>query len=389
MTDGTDRNGSPHPDPAAGSGGYGYPGAPAPGGYGYPQAGQPNPYQQPADAQPQPQAWAAGLPTENSGFDRTAPQPDWQQAQFPPPVSDQPDWQALADENESRRGRRKTVLIAGVGVLVLALAAGGGWFALRGTGDGDDGKPAAAASGSPDPSAPASGGAKPPANDSPTVEGESNLLRDRNGRLHVALGPDAQVAKLENRSEVRFKGSANSYAQGAEPAVETSESFTVSARVFGTSERGSRVAVSQGDGISYAYELGFEESGGKKSWVFRVQTGDKGAASTAVQVLGDASGGTKKWTLLTGTYDVQKKQIALYVDDKPAGTAEVPAIWSGPGPVQLGRARHHGIWSGSFIGSMDHVRVWKNAALTAEQVAALKNNKLDKKIKPAHSWLIG
>ena len=87
--------------------------------------------------------------------------------------------------------------------------------------------------------------------------------------------------------------------------------------------------------------------------MFRVQTGDKGAASTAVQVLGDASGGAKKWTLLTGTYDAEKKQIALYVDDKAAGTAEVPAIWSGPGPVQLGRARHHGIWSGSFVGPLD------------------------------------
>ncbi|MFG2293588.1 LamG-like jellyroll fold domain-containing protein [Streptomyces sp. NPDC048603] len=388
MTDGTDRNGSPHPDPAAGSGGYGYPGGPTPGGYGYPQAGQPNPYQQPSDAQPQqpqPQAWAAGLPTEHAGFPQAAPQPDWQQPQFPLPATDQPDWQALADENESRRGRKKTLLIAGIGVLVLALGAGAGWFALKGGGSDED-KPEVVASGSPSPTG--SGTDKPPANDSPTLEGEPNLLRDRNGRLHIAMGPDAQVAKLENRSEVRFKGSANSYAQGAEPAVDTTKGFTVSARVFGTSERGSRMAVSQGDGVSYSFELGFEESGGKKSWVFRVQTGDKGAASTAVQVVGDASAGTKKWTMLTGTYDAEKKQIALYVDDKQAGTAEVPAIWSGPGPVQLGRARHHGIWSGSFIGSLDHVRVW-GSPLTAEQVAALKGNKLDKKTRPSHSWLVG
>ncbi|MER5932640.1 LamG domain-containing protein [Streptomyces sp. NPDC002054] len=387
MTDGTDRTSSPQPDPATGNGGYGYPAGQTPGGYGYPQAGQPNPYQQP---QPEPQAWAAGLPTEAAGFpQQAAPQPDWQQqpAAFPLQATDEPDWQALADRNESRRGKKKALVI-GAAVLAVVLAAGGGWFVWQGTtGDSPD-TPDVVASGSPGPSG--DPGDKPAGdNDSPTVDGEPNQLRDRNGRLHIALGSDAAVAKLDNRSEARFKGSANSYGQGAEPAVDVTKSFTVSARAFNVSERGSRMAISQGDGVSYSFELGFEESAGKKSWVFRVQTGDKGAASTAVQAVGDASKGVKEWALLTGTYDAEKKTIALYVDDKPAGTAAVPnGIWSGPGPVQLGRARHHGIWSGAWIGPLDHVRVW-NQALAPDQVAALKNNKLDRKIKPSHSWLIG
>ncbi|QES49474.1 hypothetical protein DEJ50_18320 [Streptomyces venezuelae] len=387
MTDGTDRTSSPQPDPATGNGGYGYPAGQTPGGYGYPQAGQPNPYQQP---QPEPQAWAAGLPAESAGFPPVAPQPDWQQQpppSFPLQSTDEPDWQALADRNESRRGKKKALII-GASVLAVVLAAGGGGWLLWQGAEEDTPTPPVAVSGSPSPTGGGSGDDKPAGDDdSPTVDGEPNLLRDRNGRLHIALGPDASVAKLDNRSEARFKGSANSYAQGAEPAVDVTKGFTVSARVFNVSERASRMAISQGDGLSYSFELGFEESGGKKSWVFRVQTGDKGAASTAVQAVGDASNGVKEWVLLTGTYDAEKKTIALYVDDKPAGTAAVPnGIWSGPGPVQLGRARHHGIWSGAWIGPLDHVRVW-NQTLTPEQVAALKNNKLDRKVKPSHSWL--
>ncbi|MEV8536594.1 LamG-like jellyroll fold domain-containing protein [Streptomyces sp. NPDC051211] len=384
MTDGTDRTSSQQPDPATGNGGYGYPAGQTPGGYGYPQAGQPNPYQQPA---PEPQAWAAGLPTEPSGFpQQAAPQPDWQQqpAPFAHPVGDQPDWQALADQNESRRGRKKALVIS-ASVLVVALAAGGGWFAWQAMGDDEGGDtPTTAVSGSPNPSASASG-----SSDSPTVEGEPNLLRDRSGKVHIALGPDTELAKLENRNEIRLKGNPNSYAQGAGQAVNTAKSFTVSARVYNVTEGGSRMAVSQGDGVSYSFELGFEESNGKKVWVFRVQTGDKGAASTAQQVQADAPTAVKNWAMLTGTYDAEKKTMALYVDDKPAGTAAVAApIWSGPGPVQLGRSRHHGIWTGSWAGSLDHVRVW-DKVLTPEQVADLKNNKLNKKVKPSHSWLIG
>ncbi|MGW0395665.1 LamG-like jellyroll fold domain-containing protein [Streptomyces sp. NPDC003042] len=381
MTDGTDRPHSPQPDPGSGSGGgYGFPQGPTPGsGYGYPQSGQPNPYQPQGQQPPGP-----GVFPPLDAFPPAEP--------FPPApetfsATPQPDWQALADRTEAQR-RKRRMLTIGIGALAVVLvAAGAGFFVLKGSGEPQD-KPTTAASGSPGPSEQAeSPDPKAPEDDSPTVAGEPNLLRDRNGKMGIALGPGASLGELAKRTEVRFKGTPDSYAQGAEAAVDVTKSFSVSTRAYNVAETGSRMAVSQGDGVSYSFELGFEVVGGKKAWVFRVQTGDKGQAATAQQVVVDSVDTVRTWALLTGTYDAEKKTIALWVDDKLGGQAPVSGVWSGPGPLQLGRARHHGIWSGAWDGPLDHIRIY-DRALGQEQVTGLKNDKPDKKIKPTHSWLI-
>ncbi|WP_371678008.1 LamG-like jellyroll fold domain-containing protein [Streptomyces sp. NBC_01276] len=391
MTDGTDRPHGPQPDPAPGSGGgYGYPPGRIPGGYGYPQPGEPapgaasNPYQ----PEPVPGGPAGG----QGGFGPPQAQPPLAAeplAPAPEPfgAAAQPDWQAMADRTEAQR-RKRRLLTIGIGALVVALVAGGAAFFVLGGSD-DPGKgPVTASSGSPGPSGSAeSPDPKTPEDDSPTVAGEPNLLRDRSGKMGIALGPGASLGELAKRTEVRFKGAADSYAQGAEAAVDVSKSFTVSTRAYNVAETGSRMAVSQGDGDSYSFELGFEVVNGKKAWVFRVQTGDKGQAATAQQVVVDNVDTTRTWALLTGTYDAEKKTIALWVDDKQAGQAQVSGIWAGPGPLQLGRARHHGIWSAAWDGPLDHVRIF-DRALGQEQITGLKNNKLDKKTRPTHSWLI-
>ncbi|MEU8435324.1 LamG-like jellyroll fold domain-containing protein [Streptomyces sp. NPDC029216] len=360
MTDGMDRPNSPQPGPASG-------------GYGYPQPGQSNPYQ-PEQVQGQ-------------GF---GPPPVADET-FPPPIPETfsaaptPDWQAMADATEAQRKKRRLLTIGGGALAVVLVAAGTAFFLMSG-GDEPTDKPTASSSGSPSASGSAKSPEKTPEDDSPTVPGEPNLLRDRNGRMGIALGPGASLGEVSQRTEVRFKGTADSYAQGAEAAVDVTKSFSVSTRVYNTTEGGSHMAVSQGDGDSYAFELGFEVVGGKKAWVFRVQTGDKGQAATAQQVVVDNVDTTKKWALLTGTYDAEKKTIALWVDDKQAGQAQVSGIWAGPGPLQLGRARHHGIWSAPWEGALDHVRIF-DQNLNQEQITGLKNNKLGK-AKPTHSWLI-
>ncbi|MFE3764723.1 LamG-like jellyroll fold domain-containing protein [Streptomyces sp. NPDC059104] len=389
MTDGTDRPHGPQPDPAPGSGGgYGYPPGPISGGYGYPQPPEPAPGDASNPYRPEPVP--GGADGGQGGFGPPQAQPPLAtEPPAPEPFSAaaQPDWQAMADRTEAQR-RKRRLLTIGVGALVVALVAGGAaFFVLHGSDEpGKD--PVTASSGSPGPSGPAeSPDAKTPEDDSPTVPGEPNLLRDRSGKMGIALGPGASLGELAKRTEVRFKGAADSYAQGAEAAVDVSKSFTVSTRAYNVAETGSRMAVSQGDGDSYAFELGFEVVGGKKAWVFRVQTGDKGQAATAQQVVVDNVDTTRNWALLTGTYDAEKKTIALWVDDKQAGQAQVSGIWAGPGPLQLGRARHHGIWSAAWDGPLDHIRIF-DRALGQEQITGLKNNKLDKKTKPTHSWLI-
>ncbi|MGW5851617.1 LamG-like jellyroll fold domain-containing protein [Streptomyces sp. NPDC055254] len=405
MTDGTNPPSNPQPEPAPGGGGYGFPpgppasggygyppGPPASGGYGYPpgppisggfgpaptgsdgygypQGGAAGPYQQgpdlPGATQPIPHLGQQPGPPEPAAFTPTA----------------QPDWQALADRTEAQRSRRKLLAICVSAVLVVA-AAGGAYFFFMGSGPDEPDKPPVATSDAPEPPASAD-------EDGPTVPGEPTLLRDRANSgpsVQLAMSSGLELAKMDNRNEVRLKGGPESYAQGSEQAVDVTKSFTVTTRAYTVVDSGSRMAISQGDGVSYSFELGFEKVNGKPSWVFRVQTGDKGAAATAQQVVADAPDPLKKWTQLTGTYDAEKKVIALYVNDKAAGEVKVTGIWAGPGPVQLGRARHHGIWSGSFVGSLDRIRIWTKA-LTPEQVTILDSGKLDKLGKPSHAWLI-
>ncbi|MFD9419050.1 LamG domain-containing protein [Streptomyces goshikiensis] len=385
-------NEQPEPAPEGGSGGYGYPsGPPVPGygyppgppigagGYGYPQAGGPNPYQDP----PQPDA---PNPYQDPPAAAAAPEPFSEPFPEPFPLSGpsstEPDWEALS-ERAAKERRRKRMWAWGGAVTVLALLAGGGAFLLvSGYGTkGEDDKPDTSASGSPKPGSSGTG------ENSALVAGDPTVIRDLSGSIGLRMGEDASVVPLGGRHEVKMRGNSKSYAQASERVVDTTKSFTVTARLYNLAEKTSRIAVSQGDGESFTFELGGDQVNGKLTWMFRVQTDDKGAAATAVTVAAGPAP-KKDRTTLTATYDAEKKTIALYVDGKPAGKAEqVPAIWQGPGPFQLGRARHHGLWSGSWSGSMDRVRVF-DTALSDEQVAAYQEGKLDSAVKPSHSWLV-
>ncbi|MFF4457784.1 LamG-like jellyroll fold domain-containing protein [Streptomyces goshikiensis] len=397
-------NEQPEPAPEGGSGGYGYPsGPPVPGygyppgppmgagGYGYPQAGGPNPYQDPPQPDapnpyqdpPQPDA---PNPYQDPPAAAAAPEPFSEPFPEPFPLSGpsstEPDWEALS-ERAAKERRRKRMWAWGGAVTVLALLAGGGAFLLvSGYGTkGEDDKPDTSASGSPKPGSSGTG------ENSALVAGDPTVIRDLSGSIGLRMGEDASVVPLGGRHEVKMRGNSKSYAQASERVVDTTKSFTVTARLYNLAEKTSRIAVSQGDGESFTFELGGDQVNGKLTWMFRVQTDDKGAAATAVTVAAGPAP-KKDRTTLTATYDAEKKTIALYVDGKPAGKAEqVPAIWQGPGPFQLGRARHHGLWSGSWSGSMDRVRVF-DTALSDEQVAAYQEGKLDSAVKPSHSWLV-
>ncbi|MFF8264474.1 LamG-like jellyroll fold domain-containing protein [Streptomyces virginiae] len=385
MTDGTNPPSSPQPEPAHGSGGYGFPpGPPAQSGYGYPSGGdgygypqsgqQPNPYQQ--DAQGQPWQPAPAPAPAQPGFTRLAG-PDI------PGASEQPDWEAMADRSEAARRKKKRWALVG-GVTVLALLAGGGtFFLLAGDGDGPEGtdaQPSASASPEPEDS-------KSPAAYTATVAGDDTLLRDSYGSMGLRLGPDLKVGPLGKRFQVVGKGNGNSWGQSAEPVVDVTKSFTITARAYSSATKGSRIVMSQGDGESFSFELGVNEVNGKQAWIFRVQTGDKGAAATTKTVAAEGLTILKTPTLVMATYDAERKNIALYVDGKKAGETEVPAIWQAPGPLQLGRSKHHNIWTGPWQGALHNIKIY-NAAFSAEQAAAYKEGKLGPAPKPAHAWLL-
>ncbi|MCX4958962.1 LamG-like jellyroll fold domain-containing protein [Streptomyces virginiae] len=420
MTDGTNPPSHPQPEPAPGSGGYGFPpgppaqggyGYPTPsGGYGYPQSGQqPNPYQQdpgggyqqdPGAGFPQDpgggyqQDPGAGFPQDpGAGYQQDAGGGQWSPAAPAQPgftrlagpdlpgASQQPDWEAMADRSAAER-RKKRLWMLGGAVTVLALLAGGGTFFLLGDDDGQDAQPSNSASASPEPE-----DSKGPAAYTATVAGDDTLLRDSYGGMGIRLGPDLKVGALGKRFQVIGKGNGNSWGQSAEPVVDVTKSFTVTARAYNSATKGSRIIMSQGDGESFSFELGVNEVNGKQAWIFRVQTGDKGAAATTRTVTAEGLNMVKTPTLLMATYDADKKAIALYVDGKKAGETPVPPIWQAPGPLQLGRSKHHNIWTGPWQGALHSVKTY-DMAFTAEQAAAYKEGKLDPSPKPTHAWLL-
>ncbi|WP_328620645.1 LamG domain-containing protein [Streptomyces sp. NBC_00354] len=423
MTDGTNPPSNPQPEPAPGNGGYGFPpvppasaagygyppGTPAPGGggsfgpppgapadgggYGYPQAGaqpgaQPGPYQHQQAPAPDaaPQQWAQGLPNMAGPAAPGAPGPGLPGPFAPQP--DQPDWEAMADRSAAEK-RKKRLWVIGAAVTVLALLAGGGTFLLLG---GDDKGKNEAKDDTPSPTAPAtpspSGSkSKTPVDNTPTVKDDPTQIRDRSGKAPLKMGPDAGVFPIEKRFEIRTKGNENSYAESAKGVVDTSKSFTVSAHVWNRAPKGRQIAVSQGNEKSFSFELGLDQVNGKPTWVFRVQTGDQGAEATAVTVTGESPKMEKTFSTLTGTYDAERKQIALYVNGKKTGEAPVPGVFQAQGPLQLARSRHEDKWTAPWSGAMETVQTY-DVVLSPAQIDTLKPGRVDAATKPTGSWLL-
>ncbi|MFD7840887.1 LamG-like jellyroll fold domain-containing protein [Streptomyces sp. NPDC059761] len=391
MTDGTNPPSNPQPQPAPGDGGYGFPPVPpAPAnGYGYP----PGPPAQGGDGGfgPAPQQWAQGLPDMGAPVPPGAPGgPGIPGAPGPfAPQSDQPDWEAMADRSAAERRKKRLWMIGGA-VTVLALLAGGGAFLLLGGDKGgneavdDKQSPPASESASPSPSGSKS---KAPVDNTPTVKDDPTQIRDRSGKAPLKMGPDAGVFPIEKRFEIRTKGNENSYAESEKRVVDTAKSFTVSAHVWNRAPKGRQIAVSQGNEKSFSFELGLDQVNGKPTWVFRVQTGDQGAEATAVTVTGESPKMEKTFSTLTGTYDAERKQIALYVNGKKTGEAPVPGIFQAQGPLELARSRHEDKWTAPWNGAMETVQTYASV-LSPAQIDTLKPGRVDAKTKPTGSWLL-
>ncbi|MEW1907750.1 LamG domain-containing protein [Kitasatospora sp. NPDC085895] len=344
------------------------------------QGGPANPAEQGAQgAQSFPPQAGFGTPP---GFPAQASHQQWplpQQAQ-----TAIPDWEALAQQHEASSRRKKLIWTGGIVLTACVLGGAVGLAVMKGV---HGGTPETGASSSASASAHPSGSV--PAN-SPTVPGQPDLLADKSGQANLAIGPDAQLAEVEGGYALRMRSNNNSYAQSANQLVDVGKSFSIAAWVYNEAPGGSRTAISQGDGISYSFDLSRDDASGKKAWAFRVQTADGGADGTVVQAVAPESLETvTQWVLLTAVYDAGQRTITLYVNGAQAATAKLNGpIWAGPGPLQLGRSRHHGIWGDNWAGVVGRILVWKEP-LNPQQVASLKSGGTGLSAKPVNSWLVG
>ncbi|WP_370149484.1 LamG domain-containing protein [Streptacidiphilus sp. EB129] len=388
----------------------------APSGYGYPQPEQ-QPYppqqggggsfqqpgQQPAQQPPtvtqqggpqqpgqQPPNWQQ-QPQQPSYQQQPSPQqPAYQQPTVPnyasPPAPPQPvspsgpDWQALAERNESSSRRRNRWWAIGIVGVACVLGIGAGVFIINHTGKKPGPQPQAA-SGSP--SASASSSASPTA--APTASG--GPITDRSGVIALDPAADAKVVRVNGGDVLKLNGGVNSFGETTKPVVDVSRSFSVSAWVLNDVASGSRSAISQGNGSYYSFDLGRENSTTHNSWVFKVQTSSGDADNTIYRALAKGTAPAGAWTLLTGTYDAGSHTIALYVNGVLASSTAVPGIWSAPGPLEAGRVRYQGSWTDNWAGVVGDIQIW-NRALTPADALGMKNGTASAGSPPVDSWLI-
>jgi hypothetical protein len=145
--------------------------------------------------------------------------------------------------------------------------------------------------------------------------------------------------------------------------IDTSRSFSVSAWVRLTDDSSSRVAVSVAAPYYGSFYLMYHRDHNR--WAVSTPvapnppTAWKEAYSAGPPRLG-------VWTHLAGVYDSASGQLRMYVDGQLTGTATGVAIWSGPGPLQIGQVKGGG---SRWVGDLAQVRVW-NRVISAAEVAA-------------------
>ncbi|MFF4017316.1 LamG domain-containing protein [Streptomyces sp. NPDC001843] len=178
------------------------------------------------------------------------------------------------------------------------------------------------------------------------------------------------------------------YAATETAAVNTKDSFTVSAWVFQTDASQNQVVLSAPGTSGSAFALYYSAS--LKQWVFNRTAGDVKDKAVYVRSVADAGPPPLRvWTHLAAVFDTQgdadktNDTIQLFVNGRPQGKPvvlnEVSAAyqpWTSTQGLQFGRSLVGGDFGEYFRGRIDEAAVWQYA-LQPEQIAqeaTLKEN---------------
>lgn len=163
----------------------------------------------------------------------------------------------------------------------------------------------------------------------------------------------------------------NGYAATAQPVVDTTQSFSVSAWAMLNRTDSYYTVASQDAGTVSGFYLQFSHDVGK--WSFSTTNSDavSDTANRATSADGSAAPALGVWTHLVGTYDAPAKQLSLYVDGKLAGTKVMAnPLFPATGPFVIGGAKWSGNRADFFPGKIDDVQAWQRV-LSAQDVRDL------------------
>ncbi|OQD51771.1 serine/threonine protein kinase [Streptomyces phaeoluteigriseus] len=170
------------------------------------------------------------------------------------------------------------------------------------------------------------------------------------------------------------------YAATASPAVNSKDSFTISAWAYLTDADSTHVVMAAPGTNASAFTLYYSAS--NKKWVFDRTASDVKESPVHLRSLGDANNPPLRvWTHLAGVFDTKKDTdktndtIQLFVNGRPQGkpvllnsvsTAYTP--WASTGGLQFGRSLAGGVYGEHFQGRLDEFNVWQRV-LTPDEIA--------------------
>jgi hypothetical protein len=160
------------------------------------------------------------------------------------------------------------------------------------------------------------------------------------------------------------------HAQAGGPAADTRGGFTVSAwtQLDYLPSRDAAVVSQPGERAS-GFRLGYDAAGLR--WTFGMSATDTDAAPLA-RTLSDAVPAPFEWAHVAGVYDALQGELRVYVNGRLSATTvtDHTSAWNALGPLQLGRAKSAGAFTGYWPGTVDDVRV-HDGVLSAEQISQL------------------
>lgn len=174
------------------------------------------------------------------------------------------------------------------------------------------------------------------------------------------------------------------YAATSAPAVNTRDSFTVSAWVQLTDASANRVVLSAPGTNGSAFALYY--SSAAKKWVFNRTDKDVASPAYIRSVADQESPQLNVWTHVAGVFktegddnlpdtDPANDTIQLFINGRPQGqpvvlsqTASTYTPWTATGGLQFGRFKSAGAYSSYHVGLIDEVAVWQRF-MAPEQLA--------------------
>ncbi|WP_143219171.1 LamG domain-containing protein [Actinokineospora bangkokensis] len=179
----------------------------------------------------------------------------------------------------------------------------------------------------------------------------------------------AQWVPGKTGTALRYNGTTGSFSHSTSRAVNTSQSFTVSAWVKLGSLQGYQAVVGQSGTTRPGFQLRYSPD--VQAWIFGLNREDSSSTATDWVYRDGSATTTGTWTMVTGVYNNDSKQLLMYLDGVLVAQRSYGGVpWDATGNVTVGAYEFSGNPVHPFNGDIDNVQLWQRA-LTASQVAGL------------------